>query len=175
VLTAALALVALPGLAGSHPSTVLEPLPAGAFQPFTLPATGAGDPSPAPRLDATAMSEGVVPFGGVFLEPGSPQAAVPEARSAVDQPESRSTEERQPPKYTIRGEATFYDTGDTAVRLPRGTVVVICGNGGCIERTVTDFGPGNQSRVADLYRVDFFAICGCPSWSGVTEVTVSVY
>jgi hypothetical protein len=175
VLTAALALVALPGLAGSHPSTVLEPLPAGAFQPFTLPATGAGDPSPAPRLDASAVSDGFVRSSAAFVEPGSPQAAAPEARPATDQPESSSTEERQPPKYTITGVATFYDTGDTAMRLPRGTIVVICGDGGCIERTITDFGPGNQSRVADLYRADFFSICGCPSWSGLTEVTVSVY
>jgi hypothetical protein len=26
-----------------------------------------------------------------------------------------------------------------------------------------------------LYRPDFFKICGCPSWSGVTKVTVHVY
>jgi hypothetical protein len=27
----------------------------------------------------------------------------------------------------------------------------------------------------DLYRPDFFDICGCPSWSGVVDVTVYVY
>ena len=55
------------------------------------------------------------------------------------------------------------------MRLPRGTIVVICGNGGCVERVVTDYGPIKPSRVVDLYRPDFFAICGCASWSGHDE------
>ena len=61
------------------------------------------------------------------------------------------------------------------MRLPAGTVVIICGGGGCIERVVSDYGPTAQDRVVDLYRPDFFEICGCPSWSGVTDVTVHVY
>ena len=42
------------------------------------------------------------------------------------------------------------------MRLPRGTVVKICGNGGCIVRVVNDYGPQKKSRVVDLYRPDFF-------------------
>jgi 3D (Asp-Asp-Asp) domain-containing protein len=61
------------------------------------------------------------------------------------------------------------------MRLPRGTVVIICGAGGCVERVVNDYGPTKPSRIVDLYVKDFFAICGCPSWSGVTNVTVYVY
>jgi len=61
------------------------------------------------------------------------------------------------------------------MRIPRGTRVVICGPGGCIERVVNDYGPQKPSRVVDLYRPDFFAICGCPSWAGTTTVTVYVY
>ena len=61
------------------------------------------------------------------------------------------------------------------MRLPRGTVVRICGDGGCIQRTVTDYGPQKPSRIIDMYRPDFFKVCGCPSWSGTTKVTVSVY
>ena len=61
------------------------------------------------------------------------------------------------------------------MRLPRGTVVRICGPGGCIQRTVTDYGPQKPSRIIDLYRPDFFKICGCPSWSGTVEVSVAVY
>jgi hypothetical protein len=30
-------------------------------------------------------------------------------------------------------------------------------------------------RIIDLDRPDFFKICGCPSWSGVINVTVYVY
>ena len=61
------------------------------------------------------------------------------------------------------------------MRLPRGTLVRICGKGGCIQRTVTDYGPQKPSRVVDMYRPDFFKVCGCPSWSGTTKVTVSIY
>ena len=32
------------------------------------------------------------------------------------------------------------------MRLPRGTVVVICGDGGCIERVVNDYGPQKPIR-----------------------------
>ena len=61
------------------------------------------------------------------------------------------------------------------MRLPRGTVVKICGNGGCIVRVVNDYGPQKKSRVVDLYRPDFFAICGCPSLGRHHQVTVYVY
>jgi hypothetical protein len=82
----------------------------------------------------------------------------------------------KPPKQTLSGVATFYHLGTTAMRLPRGTIVIICGAGGCIERTITDYGPvAGSDRIADLYVGDFFEICGCPSWSGETQVTVSVY
>ena len=58
------------------------------------------------------------------------------------------------------------------MRLPRGTVVKICGKGGCIVRVVNDYGPQKKSRVVDLYRPDFFEVCGCPSYAGTTQVTV---
>ena len=97
------------------------------------------------------------------------------AASQLDQPEGAVDSSRKPPKYTLKGEATFYDNGTTAMRLPRGTIVIICGDAGCIERTVNDYGPVKPSRIVDLYRPDFFRICGCPSWSGITNVTVYVY
>lgn len=175
MLTAVLALVALPGLAGSHATTVLEPLPAGAFQPLTLPATGAGSPLVPPAFDAAYVSDGLVDADDAFVEPGAVLDGGPEARADLDQPDAGATEEQKPPRYTLSGTATFYDAGSTAMRLPRGTVVVICGGGGCIERVVNDYGPASDSRVVDLYRADFFDICGCPSWSGLTDVTISVY
>ncbi|HEV7604067.1 MAG TPA: hypothetical protein VGO15_03815, partial [Candidatus Limnocylindrales bacterium] len=82
---------------------------------------------------------------------------------------------RKAARYTLTGFATFYDNGTTAMRLPRGTLVVICGGGGCIERVVNDYGPIKKTRVVDLYRPDFFDICGCPWFSGTTTVTVYVY
>ena len=95
-----------------------------------------------------------------FTEPGS-APSVPAARPKVDQPQAPSGKDWKAPKYTISGYATFYDNGTTAMRLPRGTVVRICGDGGCIERIVNDYGPQKTIRIVDLYRPDFFEICGC--------------
>jgi hypothetical protein len=78
----------------------------------------------------------------------------------------------------MTGYATFYGNGTTAMRLPRGTTVIICGDGGCVERVIDDYGPSANAglgRIVDLYTPDFFAICGCPWYSGTTWVTVSVY
>ena len=109
------------------------------------------------------------------IEPGVAPQTGPTARAKLNQPESGAASLRKPPRYALTGIATFYDHGTTAMRLPRGTVVIICGNGGCVERVVNDYGPIKPSRIVDLYRADFFAICGCAWWSGTTTVTVSVY
>lgn len=175
MLTAALALVALPGLAGSHATTVPEPLSAGAFQPLLLPATGASSPLPPVLLDERFESAGVVDAGDAFVEPAPEATSHPGVRDSVDLPDPRATEVQRPPRYTLSGVATFYHAGSTAMRLPRGTFVVICGDAGCIERTIDDYGPVSESRLVDLFVGDFFAICGCPSWSGLTDVTVAVY
>jgi len=84
----------------------------------------------------------------------------------------------KPPRYKISGYATFYANGTTAMRLPRGTTVIVCGAGGCVERVINDYGPiydPSKNRIVDLYTPDFFAICGCPWYAGTTRVTVSVY
>jgi hypothetical protein len=175
VLTTALALAALPGLAGSRAPSAMEPVPAGAFQPLPIPASDGPSKLTVHGLDGGHRSAAVVHELSTFVEPGDAPDAGPTARTSVALPEPGSGSQRKPAKSTLRGDATFYDHGTTAMRLPRGTVVIICGAGGCIERTVTDYGPVAPGRIVDLYRPDFFEICGCPSWSGVTDVTVYVY
>jgi hypothetical protein len=175
VLTAALALVALPGLAGSRAPSAVDPVPVGAFQPLSVPASDVSSMITIAGPDLGDVSAGAVDQTSAFVEPGEAPDAGPTRRVAVSQPAVDSTSSRKPPKDTLRGEATFYDHGTTAMRLPCGTTVVICGKGGCIERVVTDYGPQKKSRIVDLYRPDFFKICGCPSWSGVVDVTVYVY
>jgi hypothetical protein len=175
VLIAALALVALPGLAGSRVPSPLEPLPASAFQPLSVPANLARSTIAIGSPDAAHDAAGLVATDTSFIEPGSAPETGPTGRARLNQPESSSAFVRKPPRYTLTGEATFYDNGTTAMRLPRGTIVIICGRGGCVERVVTDYGPIKPSRIVDLYRADFFAICGCAWWSGTTTVTVSVY
>ncbi len=175
VLTAALALAALPGLAGSRVPYAMEPIPAVAFQSLSVPAPDTSSALSIAGLDRGFVSAGFVHEAAPFIEPGAEPDAGPARRARVAQgaPDSRSS--RKKPRYTLRGEATFYDNGTTAMRLPRGTIVIICGGGGCIERVVNDYGPQKPSRIVDLYRPDFFDICGCPSWEGVVDVTVHVY
>ncbi len=173
VILAALATVALPGLAGSRIPSPEQPLDAAAFR--TDPANADADGYLIGPLDPALRSAGFVTPGSVFVEPGD-TFAVP-TKPHVRQPSGQAASVLKPPRYTLTGIATFYDHGTTAMRLPYGTVVVICGDGGCIQRTVRDYGPSaaNPERIVDLYRPDFFRVCGCPSWSGTTDVRVKVY
>ena len=185
MLTAALALVALPGLAGSRAPSPIEPLPVGAFQQIHVPANAAMTATGSVAApDAAFVSDGSLGAETAIVEPPLAQAGPPETRPRTEQRSAGASSVRKGalsaplpgnPKRTLSGNATFYDNGTTAMRLPRGTVVKICGYGGCIVRVVNDWGPRKKTRVVDLYRPDFFAICGCPSFSGVTKVTVYVY
>jgi hypothetical protein len=176
-LTAALALGALPGIVGSAGPTPASVVDSVAFQSVQVPAPTTAEQSAA-FLDASFRAAGTVDAFSAFVEPGNAPVRVVTGRPRVDVPAARVGSAQKPPRYKISGKATFYDNGTTAMRLPRGTTVVICGQGGCIERVISDYGPAANAglgRIVDLYRPDFFAICGCASWSGVTQVTVSVY
>ena len=186
MLTAALALVALPGLVGSRAPSPIEPILASEFQQLTIPADESRSAFSIGPLDAAHLSAATIESNDQIAEPGVAQRDTI-GREAVRQPSAAASSSRKAPpgalggtihgspKYTLSGGATFYDNGTTAMRLPRGTVVKICGPGGCIVRVVNDYGPQKKSRVVDLYRPDFFQICGCPSYAGTTHVTVYVY
>jgi hypothetical protein len=176
-LTAALALGALPGIAGSagpSPASVLDP---STFQSVQVPAFATTDEAVAP-LDDAFRAAGAIDAASLFVEPGKePTRAVP-TRPTVAVPAARLGSALKPPRYRMTGYATFYGNGTTAMRLPRGTTVIVCGAGGCVERVINDYGPAASAglgRIVDLYTPDFFAICGCGWWSGTTWVTVSVY
>ena len=174
-LTAALALVVLPDLAGSRSSSSASIVDSAAFQPIPIPASAGEHPTSVGPLDPSLASAGRVTADTAFVEPGRAPDRVT-GRPAVQQPAPLGGSTLKPPRYKISGYATFYSHGTTAMRLPRGTTVIICGKGGCIERVISDYGPHDfNQRIVDLYTPDFFDICGCPSWSGTTWVTVSVY
>ena len=175
MLTAALALVALPGLAGSRALSPIETVPGGAFQSLMVLAQGPRSNVSVAPLDAAHASAGSLSPSAPIVERGGGVAGGPTGRIGPDQRGAVAASIRKPARYSLSGGATFYDNGTTAMRLPRGTLVVICGPGGCIERVVSDYGPIKKSRVVDLYRPDFFAICGCPSFAGTTQVIVYVY
>jgi len=177
-LIAVLALAALPVPVGSRSpsaSSAIEPV---AFRTLDFPATLSGIPDAAVRPDPALDSAGSLDADSLFTEPGVAPKVPILKRPMVDQPTDSGGTALKPPRRKLSGYASFYDNGTTAMRLPRGTVVVICGAGGCIQRTVNDYGPAasvHPERIADMFRPDFFKICGCGSWSGTTWVTVSVY
>lgn len=176
-LTAALALGALPGLVGSHEPSQDRPIDAALFGQVYLATTrdrqGAGIFIP----DAAGLSEGALNGIDVFAEAESGGALPPDDRAHPKLHAVSADWKWKTPRYSLSGSASFYDNGTTAMRdVPRGTVIVICGHGGCIERVVNDYGPSSSTgRIIDMYRPDFFAICGCGWWSGTTTVTVRVY
>jgi hypothetical protein len=173
-LIAALVLVALPPIAGSWTPNRPPAISATAFRQVLPDATENGTTLEVGPLDPSYRSAGSIAADGLFVQPGR-RLSVPR-RPKVDQPEPKAGTAIKPPRYSLKGYATFYEAGYTAMRLPRGTTIRVCGEGGCIERVVNDYGPADvKNRIVDLYINDFFKICGCPSWSGTTKVTVHVY
>ncbi len=178
VLSAALALVAAPGIVGSRTPSPVRAIEAAAFQQLAI------DPSDATTsvgaiADPSLRSANVLDDAASFAEPASGTLAIPLIRAAVrSQPLPGFTSSIKPPKYTLHGVASFYNNGTTAMRLPAGTVIRVCGPGGCLDRVVSDWGPSaafKPTRIIDMYEPDFFAVCGCPSWSGLAQVSVSIY
>ena len=183
MLTAALALVALPGLAGSRAPNPVEPVPAVAFQQLTVPADESRSTASIGPLDDAFVSAAQVDAGHGYRRARRrrrPRGHLPGARRAAPargivraQGSTRRPvrDDHGAPKKTLTGDATFYANGTTAMRLPRGTVVRICGAGGCLDAGRQRLRPARPSknRIIDLYTPDFFRICGCPSWSGTTR------
>ncbi len=176
-LTAVLVAGALPGLVGSHEPTASRPVDTALFEHVTL-ATTPEQQGPGPlTLDDAALSAGALDPTDPFAEAGTADAPELDRRAAPVVAAPKSSWSWNQPRYSLTGAASFYDFGTTAMRdVPRGSVIVICGAGGCIERVVNDYGPSKSTgRIIDMYRPDFFAVCGCGWWSGTTTVTVRVY
>jgi hypothetical protein len=175
VLTAALALGALPGLAGSHEPSPDRPIDAAAFRQVILASTIDRTGAPIAPLDAAQTSAGLLTAADKFSEGADATVEFP-ARAKATLPKVSAAWDWKPPKSTMTGYASWYTYGTTAMRIPRGTVIVICGAAGCLERVVNDYGPAaSTGRIIDMYKPDFFAICGCGWWSGTTTVTIKIY
>lgn len=174
-LIAALVIGALPGLVGSFEPSKTRDIDAAAFDLINLATTRDRQADGQVLPDSAGRSEGALEQAEAIEEPGAlARPADARADPSVPGPEAGSAWKQ--PRYVLTGVASFYDHGTTAMRIPRGTVIVICGDGGCIERTVTDYGPSKAGgRIIDMYRPDFFKICGCGWWSGTAEVTIKVY
>lgn len=176
VLTAALAVGALPGLAGSREPSPDRPIAAVAFRQVNLASGRDRYDGSIAAFDAAFDTNAILDPEGALVDPGSDPADAVVDRPVATLPRASAGWEWKKPSYTMTGSASWYRNGTTAMRLPRGTVIVICGARGCIERVVNDYGPAKYTgRIVDMYRPDFFAICGCGWWSGTTTVTIWVY
>jgi hypothetical protein len=174
-LTAALVIGALPGLVGSFETSEAREIDAAAFDLINLATTRDRQADGQALPDTAGRSEGALEPAEVIEDPGALEGRAGQ-RADPSLPDAQGGSAWKEPRYVLTGFASFYDHGTTAMRLPSGTVVVICGGGGCIERVVNDYGPTKAGgRIVDMYRPDFFRICGCAWWSGTTEVTIKVY
>lgn len=175
-LTAAVLLISVPAMAGATSPGRSGVSELTDFRRITI--AGTREPLPSTVLveaDPGLSSTGRQQPDTSFPEAGEMPPPPPADRPSIPLPGSNGGFEWKPARYTLTGTATFYDHGGTAMRLPYGTVIRVCGSGGCLERVVTDYGPFGNGRIIDLYRPDFFAICGCASWAGTATVTVHVY
>ncbi len=173
-LTAALALVAFPGLAGSRTPSPSGSIEAAAFKSVLLSASVDRSSLTIGPIDPAFRSANLLEPDAVIVEPGE-DATTPPVRPKAKVPRAQADVAIKPPRYAVSGYATWYDNGTTAMRLPYGTLVRICGPAGCVERRVTDYGPGGKGRVVDLMPSDFTRVCGCGLWRGTTWVTVAIY
>ena len=77
----------------------------------------------------------------------------------------------------MTGLASWYDNGTTAMRLPRGTQIKICGARTCINTVVRDWGPAGylSNRVVDMTPADFMRVTGTAPRRRPRPVTVYIY
>jgi hypothetical protein len=196
VLTAALVVVAGRGLVGSLTPSAPAPPPESAYIPLQPPpatrlgpdATASGGsatlatiPPPSPTSSATPTASPKATLGPVlalsvrsFDDPDGGDMDVLTAN-----PTPTPTPKPPPlpaPRQTLTGTATWYTNGTTAMRLPRGTLVKICGSATCVVRRIGDYGPATWTgHIVDLTPQDFRTVCGCGTGTGVIRVKVYVY
>ena len=97
MLIAALALVTLPGLAGSRVPSPVEPVPVSAFQPLSVQAVSSPSVLSMGPLDMAFASDGAMTTADVFLEPGRAPKHGPTQRHSADQPEPGAGSVNKPP------------------------------------------------------------------------------
>ena len=114
---AAVALTGLPAPAGSQSRTLPRALQAATLTSVSIPALASAPAAPGSTVVAPEPED--VLGEAIFVEPGR-RLKVPARRARVDQPVTASSSAWKPPRYSVSGTATFYDTGSTAMRLPRG-------------------------------------------------------
>src|SRR5829696_2568658 len=121
VLTAALAIGALPGLVGSFEPGKTRDIDAAAFDHINLATARDRQADGQVLPDTAGRSEGALEPAEVIEEPDAVAGWADErADPSVPDPEAGTAWKN--PRYVVTGSASFYDHGTTAMRLPAGTV-----------------------------------------------------
>lgn len=132
-------------------------------------------PRPAPVIPA-------VPTMGSDHEPDLGRTGAPSAGTTAASPTPAGADPTSAPAtfVTRQGIASTYGPGWDgwiASPFPRGTVLEICGLGGCATRTTNDVGPNQRihpDRVVDLDVPTFELVCGVSWRMGLCPVTVTM-
>ena len=131
-------------------------------------------------MDAGYESAGHLDDTAPLVDPGD--GLLPIHRAAVVQPAPRLRTVVVPPpprkvRVVLTGLASWYANGTTAMRLPFGTHIRICGARGCVTTVVRDWGPARylSERVVDMTPGDFVRVTGRNLSAGLAKVTVYVY
>ena len=106
-LTAALALGALPGIAGSAGPTAPTTIDPSAFQSVQVPAIASTELAVEPPDDALRAAN-AIDASTVLAEPGKEPARKIPTRPRVDVPAPHGGSSLKPPRYKIIGYASFY-------------------------------------------------------------------
>jgi len=123
------------------------------------------------------LGYGAIVAGQLLMIPGGEGPPIPVTRTqAAPRAAAPAPTPLPEPIAVVSGVASWMYASGLAMRLPIGTPVRICGDGGCILRTVTTWGPSStlSDRVADLSATDFTIVCGCALSVGLTYVRVEV-
>ena len=175
-LIATLALVGLPVPTGSRAISATRDLQPAAFTSVIIPADASALSAWGDFDDASEPAGSSATADQPYVEPGDAPTA-PVARPKSDQPAAKAGEAWKEPKQKVSG---LRDASTTTAR-PRCACRAAPSSGSAATAAassapITDYGPTKRGgRIVDMYRPDFFKICGCGSWSGTTKVTVSIY
>lgn len=159
----------LAGVALRHPRSITHEVPRPVTQPAPAPTSGAGIEQgldgPVTASRTTAPRASVVPVVAT-------DTRVAPRRTAPDRDSSGAT---------LYGRASWVraslGAGYMAARMPRGTVLRVCGPLACFTGKVNDYGPSRRlhpDRIVDLSRARFAKVCGDPETLGTCAVRVWV-
>lgn len=124
--------------------------------------------------DFNGLTSGTLLIGQLLMIPDGLGRPIPTPVPTAQPAAAATAPPVVQPLATMTGVASWMYGSGTAARLPLDTLLRICGEGGCIERRVTSWGPATLDRIVDLSVADFPIVCGCSLSTGLTVVRIDI-